>query len=45
MSKYESGERRLDVLQLRQVCLALGIPINVFIERLESRIHGELYDD
>ena len=36
VSKYESGERRLDILELRQVCNALGISIEAFIRRLES---------
>ena len=36
VSKYESGERRLDLLELRQVCNALGISLEAFIRRLES---------
>jgi len=36
ISKYESGERRLDVLELRQVCDALGISLSDFIKRLEE---------
>jgi transcriptional regulator with XRE-family HTH domain len=35
VSKYESGERRLDVLELRQVCRALGISLEDFAARLE----------
>lgn len=35
VSKYESGERRLDVLELRQVCRACGITLAQFIHRLE----------
>lgn len=35
VSKYESGERRLDVLELREVCNALGISLIDFIDRLE----------
>ena len=38
VSKYESGERRLDLLELRQVCKALGICLEVFIRRLESAL-------
>ena len=38
VSKYESGERRLDVLELRQVCNALGISLDEFVRKLESTI-------
>jgi transcriptional regulator with XRE-family HTH domain len=38
VSKYESGERRLDILELRQVCEILGIPLHDFIRRLEERL-------
>ena len=36
VSNFEIGERRLDVLELRQVCTALGVPLVKFIERLEE---------
>ena len=36
VSKYESGERRLDVLELRQICQALGITLVDFVTDLES---------
>ena len=36
VSKYESGERRLDLLELRQVCNALDISLEAFIRQLES---------
>jgi transcriptional regulator with XRE-family HTH domain len=38
VSKYESGERRLDILELRDVCQALGIPLQEFIQRLEEEL-------
>ena len=38
VSKYESGERRLDVLELKQVCNALGISLGEFVRKLESTI-------
>jgi transcriptional regulator with XRE-family HTH domain len=38
VSKYESGERRLDILELRQVCQALGVPLREFVRRLEERL-------
>lgn len=40
VSKYESGERRLDVVELRRVCAALSISTSQFLARLESRIKG-----
>jgi transcriptional regulator with XRE-family HTH domain len=36
VSKYESGDRRLDVLELRQVCDAIGISLQEFIQELEN---------
>jgi len=36
VSKYESGERRIDVLELREVCKALGISLTEFMRRLEN---------
>lgn len=36
VSKYETGERRLDVLELREVCRALGVPLAAFANRLEE---------
>ena len=38
VSKYESGERRLDLLELRQVCTALGISLEEFVCRFEDRL-------
>jgi ribosome-binding protein aMBF1 (putative translation factor) len=38
VSKYESGERRLDVLELREVCRALGVSLPEFIRRLEQAL-------
>jgi transcriptional regulator with XRE-family HTH domain len=36
VSKYESGERRLDILELRQVCGAVGLTLQDFVARLEQ---------
>jgi transcriptional regulator with XRE-family HTH domain len=36
VSKYESGERRLDLVELRQVCAALGISLAQLIGRFEK---------
>ena len=36
VSKYESGERRLDLLDLEDVCDALGISLSGFATRFEG---------
>jgi transcriptional regulator with XRE-family HTH domain len=36
VSKYESGERRLDVLELRAVLEVLGVSLLDFVRRLEG---------
>jgi len=36
VSKYEAGERRLDVLELREVCRNLGTSLEEFSRKLES---------
>lgn len=38
VSKFESGERRLDVLELRDICLALKITLPEFVRRFERTI-------
>jgi transcriptional regulator with XRE-family HTH domain len=38
VSKYESGERRLDVLELRRICGALGLGLTDFVRRLEESL-------
>ena len=38
VSKYETGERRLDILELKQVCNSLGISLEAFVRQLESAI-------
>lgn len=38
VSKYESGERRLDIIELRIVCHALGTTLEDFVRRLEEEI-------
>lgn len=35
VSKYENGERRLDVIELREVCLALNTTLSKFSKLLE----------
>ena len=38
VSKYESGERRLDVLELRRICRVLGLSLEAFAARLERSL-------
>jgi transcriptional regulator with XRE-family HTH domain len=37
VSKYESGERRLDLVELHQVCTALGVSLR---DLTEDFLHG-----
>jgi transcriptional regulator with XRE-family HTH domain len=36
VSYYESGARRLDLLELRQVCGVLGISLTRFVQQFEK---------
>lgn len=36
VSKYESGERRLDLIELQGVCRALGISLQDFVKEFEQ---------
>ena len=38
VSKYESGQRRLDVLEVREICQAVGISLEEFVKRLEKAL-------
>ncbi|MBY0460311.1 MAG: helix-turn-helix transcriptional regulator [Gemmataceae bacterium] len=38
VSKAEVGERRLDLIQLRTICLALGATLLDFVAKLEERL-------
>ena len=40
VSRVEVGERRLDILELRQWLAALGVPLKTFVTRLEKRLEG-----
>lgn len=39
VSKYESGERRLDLLEIRQICEAVKLTLPEFINRLEGSLN------
>jgi transcriptional regulator with XRE-family HTH domain len=38
VSKCERGERRLDLIEARHFCLAIGIPFPEFIKRLDQTL-------
>lgn len=38
VSKYESGERRLDLVELRQICHAMRISLPEFVRRFERSL-------
>lgn len=38
VSRYESGQRRLDVLEVREICQAIGITLEEFVKRLEKTL-------
>lgn len=38
VSKYESGERRIDLVELRFICKALEISTDDFLKRFEEEI-------
>jgi transcriptional regulator with XRE-family HTH domain len=37
VSRYETGERRLDLLELREVCRAVGVSLKDFVREFEKR--------
>jgi len=41
VSKYESGERRLDVLELREVCRAIGTDFVTFMRKLDKDLEPD----
>ncbi len=38
VSKYESGERRLDLIEIRQVCDAAGVSLTAFVRKFEEGV-------
>jgi transcriptional regulator with XRE-family HTH domain len=38
VSKVERGERRIDVIELRAICSALGTSFPAFVKKLDSSI-------
>ena len=42
VSKYEVGERRIDLLELRDICAALEISLIDFVQEMEKRIEKKI---
>lgn len=42
IAKVEGGERRVDIVELRAFCAALGISLSEFVETFEREISGLL---
>lgn len=42
ISKCERGERRVDIVELRAICIALGTTLSDFVELFEKEIRSEL---
>ncbi len=42
VSKCERGECRLDVIQLKTICQALGVSLSDFVNRLEGELRKRL---
>jgi len=41
VSKYEVGERRIDLLELREICAALGVSLVEIVEQLEHLLNKD----
>jgi transcriptional regulator with XRE-family HTH domain len=38
ISKYEQGDRRLDLIEVRHICRAVGISLTDFVRRFEESL-------
>lgn len=38
VSKYETGERRLDFIEVRAVCHSLNVSLSSFVKKFEARL-------
>lgn len=38
VSKYEQCQKRLDIIEVRNICLSLGISLSEFITEFEDRV-------
>jgi transcriptional regulator with XRE-family HTH domain len=39
VSKYESGERRLDLLEINEICIALHVSLSEVVARVERELN------
>lgn len=44
ISKYEVGERRIDILEMQEICSVLGLSLIEFAQILEKRL-GEVENE
>ena len=44
ISKYEVGERRIDLLELRDICTALDISLLEFVQELENLLSKDRHE-
>ncbi len=40
ISKYEAGERRLDIIEIDRICRALGVTLTEFVRQLKLKLKG-----
>ena len=38
VSKYESGERRIDLVEVWEICAAIGVPLDEFARRFRESV-------
>ncbi|WP_353570240.1 helix-turn-helix transcriptional regulator [Candidatus Albibeggiatoa sp. nov. BB20] len=38
ISKYETGEKNLDIIEIKEVCEVLGIKLSDFAKKLENKL-------
>lgn len=38
VSNYEAGDRRLDFMELRQICIAMGVSLEEFVRIFETSL-------
>ena len=41
VSKYETGERRLDMVETLEICAALGVDGSTFVREFQSRLGNQ----
>lgn len=41
ISKYESGERALEIHEIRTICNACGVELHVFVNRFEEALRSK----